>query len=124
MDFVNDYKNEITYRWLKVLQKIDEENKNGQRLTYWNLLNIFGNDLWEFTDSRNEVIDQYERIVLIKNFSSLNLDENIKEILLQALDDSDWNQRIAAEKMGISVRRVNYLIKNLKITHKNWYRNK
>ena len=124
MDFVNDYKNEITYSILKKLQQIDKERENGQRLNYWDLIRIFGKKLWEFTDSQNGIIDQYERTVLIKNFSSLNLDENIKEILLQALDDSDWNQRIAAEKMGISVRRVNYLIKNLKITHKNWYRNK
>jgi len=117
MDFVNDYKNEITYSILKKLQQIDKERENGQRLNYWDLIRIFGKKLWEFTDSQNGIIDQYERIVINKDNSELALDSVIKNAVLRALEESEWVQKFAAKKLGISQRKIIYLIEKYQIKH-------
>ena len=124
MDFVNDYKNEITYSILKKLQQIDKERENGQRLNYWDLIRIFGKKLWEFTDSQNEIIDQYERTVINKDNSELALDSVIKNAVLRALEESEWVQKFAAKKLGISQRKMLYLIGKFQIKHPKWRKNK
>jgi len=124
MDFVNDYKNEITYSILKKLQQIDKERENGQRLNYWDLIRIFGKKLWEFTDSQNGIIDQYERIVINKDNSELALDSVIKNAVLRALEESEWVQKFAAKKLGISQRKIIYLIEKYQIKHHKWRKNK
>ena len=124
MDFVNDYKNEITYSILRKLQQVDKERENRRKLTYWDLLEIFGKKLWEFTDSQNGIIDQYERIVINKDNSELALDSVIKNAVLRALEESEWVQKFAAKKLGISQRKIIYLIEKYQIKHHKWRKNK
>ena len=117
MDFVNDYKNEITYSALKRLQQIDEEIKGGRKLNYWDLIDIFGNDLWEFT---NGTINNSQ--VVERNF--LNLEKSIKKTVIQALKENNWIQTKTAKALGIDRQRLIRLIRKYKIKHKTWVKNK
>jgi len=47
-----------------------------------------------------------------------------KEAVLNALEESLWIQKDAAELLGISPRALNYKIKRLGITHPRWRKNK
>lgn len=43
--------------------------------------------------------------------------------ILAALQACDWSQKRAADKLGVSARRINYAVKRLGITHPNWRKN-
>lgn len=43
-----------------------------------------------------------------------------KELILEALEESLWVQKNAAEKLGISPRSLNYKVKKFGITHPHW----
>jgi DNA-binding NtrC family response regulator len=47
-----------------------------------------------------------------------------KEAVLNALEESLWIQKDAAQLLGISPRALNYKIKRLGITHPRWRKNK
>jgi len=63
--------------------------------------------------------------------ASGNLDQSLsptqaseKELILNALEESLWIQKDAAEKLGLSPRTLNYKIKKYYITHPRWRKNK
>lgn len=47
-----------------------------------------------------------------------------KEMLLDALEHSDWVQKDAAQRLGITARKLNYMVKKHGITHNRWRKNK
>lgn len=67
----------------------------------------------------NQVDDNIEQE---SNLSSLELRE--KEMILDALEKSDWIQKDAAAILGISKRVIHYKIKKYGITHPRWIKNK
>ncbi len=56
------------------------------------------------------------------SLSSLELKE--KEMILDALEKSDWIQKDAAAMLGISKRVIHYKIKKYGITHPRWIKNR
>jgi transcriptional regulator with PAS, ATPase and Fis domain len=57
--------------------------------------------------------------------TGLKLSQNEeKEVIAQALDETLWIQKDAALQLGISPRALNYRIKKLGITHARWRKNK
>lgn len=56
--------------------------------------------------------------------SSLQLNNNEKNLILQALEESLWIQRDAASRLGITPRILNYKVKKFGITHPRWRKNK
>jgi len=57
--------------------------------------------------------------------TSLKLsDEQEREMISRALEDSLWIQKDAARQLGISPRALNYRINKLGITHARWRKNK
>jgi len=55
---------------------------------------------------------------------SLELNNNERSLILQALEESLWIQRDAADRLGITPRILNYKIKKFGITHPRWRKNK
>ena len=55
---------------------------------------------------------------------SLQLNNNEKNLILQALEESLWIQRDAATRLGITPRILNYKVKKYGITHPRWRKNK
>lgn len=55
---------------------------------------------------------------------SLELNNNERSLILQALEESLWIQRDAAARLGITPRILNYKIKKFGITHPRWRKNK
>jgi DNA-binding NtrC family response regulator len=47
-----------------------------------------------------------------------------KDLLLEALSLSDWIQKDAASRLGVTARKLNYMIKKHSITHARWRKNK
>jgi DNA-binding NtrC family response regulator len=56
--------------------------------------------------------------------ASLQLNNNEKNLILQALEESLWIQRDAATRLGITPRILNYKVKKYGITHPRWRKNK
>jgi transcriptional regulator with GAF, ATPase, and Fis domain len=56
-------------------------------------------------------------------FETLNLEIIEKETILKALQLSNWVQKEAADKLGISARALNYKISHYDITHHSWKKN-
>jgi two-component system, NtrC family, response regulator AtoC len=56
--------------------------------------------------------------------SSLQLNNNERNLVLQALEESLWIQRDAATRLGITPRILNYKVKKFGITHPRWRKNK
>jgi len=52
-----------------------------------------------------------------------SLMEHERKLIIAALEDSLWVQKMAAVKLGITPRALNYKIKKLGITHPHWRRN-
>ena len=50
----------------------------------------------------------------------INLDQMEKGLVLAALEKSDWNQKRAAELLGISVDRMNSRVKKWDLRHPSW----
>jgi len=59
-----------------------------------------------------------------KTLPTLNLKELELLAVEEALDAARWVQRDAAALLGISARKFNYIIKNNKIRHPSWRKNK
>lgn len=55
---------------------------------------------------------------------SLNLRDMQRELVLTALRRSGWVQKDAASRLGISRRKLNYMIAQMEITHSSWRRNR
>ncbi|CAN2039268.1 Sigma-54-dependent Fis family transcriptional regulator [Candidatus Magnetomoraceae bacterium gMMP-15] len=53
-----------------------------------------------------------------------SLEDNEKDMILKALENSLWVQKDAAKLLGISSRTLNYKIKKFGITHRRWRKNK
>ncbi len=53
-----------------------------------------------------------------------NLTASEKDLLLEALELSDWVQKDAASRLGVTPRKLNYMIKKHHITHTRWRKNK
>jgi transcriptional regulator with GAF, ATPase, and Fis domain len=53
-----------------------------------------------------------------------SLEKSEKALILNALEKSLWVQKEAAVLLGITGRTMNYKIRKLGITHKNWIKNK
>jgi len=53
-----------------------------------------------------------------------SLNDQEKDIILKALEESLWIQKDAAKLLGITPRTLNYRIKRLGITHTRWRKNK
>ena len=54
----------------------------------------------------------------------IRLEDAERELILQALQRSNWVQKDAAELLGISSRALNYKIKRFGITHSSWKQNR
>lgn len=52
--------------------------------------------------------------------SGIELETVERDLVIQALDQSEWVQKRAAELLGISPRVLNYKIKRFSITHEKW----
>ena len=55
---------------------------------------------------------------------SKSLENSERDNIIEALEDSDWTQKDAAMKLGVSPRVLNYKIRKFGITHPRWRRNK
>ena len=53
-----------------------------------------------------------------------DLEASEKDLLLEALALSDWVQKDAASRLGVTARKLNYMIKKHRITHARWRKNK
>jgi DNA-binding NtrC family response regulator len=53
-----------------------------------------------------------------------DLEASEKDLLLEALEVSQWIQKDAANRLGVTPRKLNYMIKRHGITHSRWRRNK
>lgn len=53
-----------------------------------------------------------------------NLEASEKDLLMEALELSDWIQKDAASRLGVTARKLNYMIKKHGITHSRWRKNK
>ncbi len=53
-----------------------------------------------------------------------DLETSEKDLLLKALELTDWIQKDAAARLGVTARKLNYMIKKHGITHNRWRRNK
>jgi DNA-binding NtrC family response regulator len=54
----------------------------------------------------------------------MSLREMEREIVLEALRRSDFLQKDAAKLLGVSRRKLNYMIRRMGITHASWRRNR
>ena len=53
-----------------------------------------------------------------------HLQDHEKEVIIEALEESLWIQKDAAERLGISPRALNYKVRKLGLTHPRWRKNK
>jgi len=53
-----------------------------------------------------------------------DLETGEKEMLLEALELSDWVQKDAADRLGVTPRKLNYMVRKHGITHSRWRKNK
>jgi DNA-binding NtrC family response regulator len=53
-----------------------------------------------------------------------DLESSEKDLLLEALRLNDWVQKDAASRLGVTARKLNYMIKKHGITHARWRKNK
>ncbi len=53
-----------------------------------------------------------------------DLEASEKDLLLEALKLNDWVQKDAASRLGVTARKLNYMIKKHGITHARWRKNK
>lgn len=53
-----------------------------------------------------------------------DLEESEKDLLLEALELSEWIQKDAASRLGVTARKLNYMIKRHGITHARWRKNR
>ena len=61
--------------------------------------------------------------LLLKRLKTLNLNSIEEVVIREALERSSYLQKLAAVKLGISPRALNYKIKEYGITHKSWKKN-
>ncbi len=54
----------------------------------------------------------------------MDLEASEKDLLLEALKLNDWVQKDAANRLGVTARKLNYMIKKHGITHARWRKNK
>ena len=54
----------------------------------------------------------------------VNLREMEHRLVLEALQRSGWVQKDAAVLLGVSRRKLNYMIQRMGITHPGWRRNR
>ena len=50
-------------------------------------------------------------------------DDEIRPVIIEALEEAKWVQEDAGELLGLSPRAMNYRVNKLGITHKSWPRN-
>jgi len=72
-------------------------------------------------DSQESKSEQQE---LSSLYPSESLSLNERDLISKALQETNWVQKDAAEKLGISARSLNYKIKKYQITHSRWRKNK
>ena len=53
-----------------------------------------------------------------------DLETSEKDLLVKALELADWVQKDAAARLGVTARKLNYMIKKHGITHNKWRRNR
>jgi len=53
-----------------------------------------------------------------------NLEASENDLLVQALELSNWVQKDAASRLGVTARKLNYMIHKHGITHAKWRKNK
>ena len=53
-----------------------------------------------------------------------DLEASEKDLLMDALQLSDWVQKDAAGRLGVTARKLNYMIKKHAITHPRWRKNR
>ncbi|MFZ2447171.1 MAG: sigma-54 dependent transcriptional regulator [Syntrophobacteraceae bacterium] len=53
-----------------------------------------------------------------------DLETGEKDMLLEALELSDWVQKDAADRLGVTPRKLNYMVRKHGITHNRWRKNK
>jgi len=76
----------------------------------------------------NIILPELHKSVAIKEGNPTkpaeSLAEKEKETILEALKESLWIQKEAAQRLGITPRALNYKIKKFEITHARWRKNK
>lgn len=53
-----------------------------------------------------------------------DLETSEKDLLMEALEMSNWIQKDAATRLGVTPRKLNYMVKKHGITHSRWRRNR
>jgi len=53
-----------------------------------------------------------------------DLEASEKDLLVEALELSEWIQKDAASRLGVTARKLNYMIKKHGITHGRWRKNR
>lgn len=56
--------------------------------------------------------------------ATTRLDDTLRAAVIEALEDHAWVQKDAACSLGISRRKLNYMIRQMGITHATWRRNR
>ena len=109
---------ELTIDNLEKIKRLSEKYAGFWRLefTFFDLIDLFGSKIWDWRDLFPEDI-----IVVDKNF---NMYVAEKQLILNALEQTQFSQKKAARLLGITPRRLNYRISQLKITHHSWSKNK
>lgn len=111
MDFAN-INDEITYSKLKRLQEASEEaeKKTGERITFWDLIYLFGRQIWYFTESRGK------RSIP----GRLTIEEKIESEVRRALEIHNYHVEKAGKSIGLNKMKMWRLCRKYNITHYTW----
>lgn len=110
MNFVNET-NEITYSKLKRLYEANKEaeKKTKERLTFWDLIYIFGKQIWYFIDNEGKDGQRFK-----------TLDQRMKEHIKNMLHKNSYNITKTAKILNISKSKLYRLIRKYGIRHYSW----
>lgn len=110
---------ELTIGNLEKIKRLSQKYAGFWRLefTFLDLVDLFGKEIWEWKD-----LFPKDNIVVVNKTLNLRIVE--KELILNALELTGFSQKKSARLLGISPRKLNYIIARLKITHNSWTKNK
>lgn len=114
---------EITYENLKKIQRIDKEL--GAKMTFAHLLDIFGNALWDWTETVNEKFtiklnsENNNNGCYTIEFDTMNLEMNLaknlekiqNELIKMAMQKTNSVQKDAAKILGITPGKLCRILK-------------
>lgn len=112
---------ELTVENLKRVKSFSDRYEGFYRVgfTFYDLIDFFfGRSVWDW----EKVVFGGEKIVVVDIAAKLKQTE--KELILNALELTGWNQQRAAKVLGIHQVNLNRRIKKYKITYHLWKKNR